>query len=82
MPIIVFLLSKDKEVRDHSKKALISHLIPFVSAIFAFILLFGSFFTNNEFAIGGTFFFGFILVIIVNVAVVIYNIYKAIKLYV
>lgn len=82
VPIIVFLASKDDEVRDHSKKALISHLIPFVSAIFAFILFFGSIFTNNEFAIGGSFFLGFALVIVVNIVVVIYNIFKAIKLYV
>lgn len=82
VPIIIFLVSKDDEVRDHSKKALISHLIPFVSAIFAFALFFGSIFTTNELAIGGSFLLGFVLFIVVNIIVVLYNIFKAIKLYV
>ena len=82
VPIIIFLVSKDLEVRDHSKKAFISHLFPFLSVIATLFLIFGTFFTNNDAVIGSSVFLGFIGVIVVNVVVVIYNIYKAIRLYV
>lgn len=82
VPILVFLLSKDEDVRAHSKKALISHLFPFLSGVAAFIFFFGAIFTNNEAAIGGSVILGFSIIVLANIGVVIYNIYKAIKLYV
>lgn len=82
VPILVFLISKDEEVRSHSKKALISHLIPFLSIVLVFLLIVGSFFTQNEAAIGGAAIIGIVGIMLVNIAVILYNIYKAIKLYV
>ncbi|MEI4770205.1 DUF4870 domain-containing protein [Psychrobacillus sp. FJAT-51614] len=45
LPIIVFFVSQDTEVKHHAKRSLISHLIPFIFMIVLFIALFSSFFT-------------------------------------
>lgn len=42
VPIIVFFVSQDKEVKHHAKKSLISHIIPVILMIILFIIIFAS----------------------------------------
>lgn len=42
VPIIVFFVSQDKEVKHHAKKSLISHIIPVILMIFLFIIIFAT----------------------------------------
>ena len=82
VPIIVYIITKDPAVKDHSKKALLSHLIPVLSIIIMIIALVTTGFTNSEGLFLGTFFIFFVVTFILNIAVIIYNIVKAVKLYV
>ncbi|WP_235753973.1 hypothetical protein [Psychrobacillus sp. INOP01] len=43
MPIIVYFISQDSEVKYHARKSLISHIIPVVLLIILFISIFSSF---------------------------------------
>jgi len=43
LPIIVYFISQDSEVKFHAKKSLISHIIPVVLLIILFISIFSSF---------------------------------------
>lgn len=42
VPIIVFFVSHDKEVKYHAKKSLISHIIPVILMIVLFIIIFAT----------------------------------------
>ncbi|MDI2587093.1 DUF4870 domain-containing protein [Psychrobacillus sp. NEAU-3TGS] len=42
VPIIVFFVSQDKEVKHHAKKSLLSHIIPVVLMIIIFISIFAT----------------------------------------
>lgn len=42
LPIIVFFISHDKEVKHHAKKSLISHIVPLVLMIILFISIFAT----------------------------------------
>lgn len=42
VPIIVFFVSQDKEVKYHAKKSFISHIIPVVLMIIIFISVFAT----------------------------------------
>jgi hypothetical protein len=81
-PIIVYFVSDDFNVKQHAKKALLSHLIPFITIIFfvVFALTAGAF--NPESspeAIPGLVFLGIIISGILNTIVIIWNIIKGIK---
>ncbi|WP_347548802.1 DUF4870 domain-containing protein [Pseudalkalibacillus hwajinpoensis] len=71
-PIIVFLVMRDEEVSYHAKRAILSHLFPFVSLILAFITLFVL--DVGTVIILGIFVFG-----LLNVIVFIWNIVKGIQ---
>lgn len=45
LPIIVFFVSQDKDVKYHAKRSVISHLIPVILMIIAFIGMITSMFT-------------------------------------
>jgi len=80
-PIIVYFVSDNDHVKQHAKKAFISHLIPFLTALGVIICGFAlGMFTNGAFldAIPGIIFIGFILVGIANLIIVIWNIIKGI----
>ena len=80
-PIIVYFVSDDARVKQHAKKAFISHLIPFLTVLGVIICGFAlGMFTNGAFpdAIPGIIFIGFILAGIVNFIIVIWNIIKGI----
>lgn len=48
LPIIVYFVSHNADVKHHAKRSLISHLIPFVFMILLFVLVFSSFFTMSS----------------------------------
>lgn len=43
LPIIVYFISQDSEVKYHAKKSLISHIIPVILLIILFVSVFSSF---------------------------------------
>ena len=45
LPIIVYFITKEPEVRQHAKRSLLSHLIPFSLIVVMFFIVFSSFFT-------------------------------------
>ncbi|QOR66210.1 DUF4870 domain-containing protein [Cytobacillus suaedae] len=76
LPIAVYFIVQDTEVRDHAKKAFISHLIPFITVIFFIIpMLFAG---STEVAVGGMFIF-FALFSLISIIVVIWNVIKGIQ---
>merc|ERR1712093_869823 len=77
LPIAVYFIVDHHEVKEHAKKALISHIVPFVSIIALIITVVFSGFSNPSEAAMLTVFFGGILVIgIINLIVFIWNIVK------
>jgi len=77
-PIIVYFVAKDLQIKSHSKRALFSHLLPFITII---ILVFISLFTFNSMGngVGFAVFGGFVIAAIVNLVVFIWNIVQGIK---
>ncbi|MDR0266961.1 DUF4870 domain-containing protein [Paenibacillus sp.] len=71
-PIIVWIASNDSYVAMHSKRALISHILPFVAAVPLLILTFGA---DNPGSVLGY----VILFIIIYFGTFIYNIVKGIQ---
>ncbi|MCM3598539.1 DUF4870 domain-containing protein [Metabacillus idriensis] len=80
-PIIVYFISDEREVKQHAKKSLLSHIIPIVTIIAPFfMILFAGMFSSPEAFAVGVVIFGFILIGIVNLVVFIYNIVQGIKI--
>ena len=88
LPIIVFFISKEEFVKRHTKRAIISHLIPVVLGIIFAILFFISALswdtnTVENIYIGdifsSPFFIGFVIFLIVTFIVAIWNLVQAIK---
>jgi hypothetical protein len=81
-PIIVYFVSDQNDVKQHAKKAFLSHLIPFITIIFFGItaVIVGAF-NQAAFpdAIPGIAFLGVIIAGIINFIVIIWNIVKGIK---
>jgi hypothetical protein len=81
LPIAIYLIVDHHEVKQHAKKALISHIIPFLSVVGMIgLILFSSFSNPSEVAFFTVFIGSFIVVGIINIIVVIWNIVKGIKL--
>jgi hypothetical protein len=81
-PIIVYFVSDDVNVKQHAKKAFISHIIPFITVVLFVILAVtvGAFNQGTlPDAIPGIIFIGIIIAGIINFIVVIWNIIKGIK---
>lgn len=71
-PLVVYIIVKNEEVRHHAMRALISHIIPFLTVIIIIIGIFsGSL---------GSFFGSVILFIILNLIIVIWNVVQGIKI--
>lgn len=78
LPIVVYFISQDPDVKGHAKSALLSHIVPFLSVI----LVFGLFATGaviSESALAGFSILAVLLFIAVNIGVVIWNVIKGIK---
>ncbi|WP_299093817.1 hypothetical protein [uncultured Metabacillus sp.] len=81
LPIVIYFIVDHSEVKKHAKKALISHILPFLS-ILAVIgaIIFSSFTNLSEASYLTIFFGGFIVVGLINLIVFIWNLVKGIKL--
>ena len=86
VPLIVYFVSKDSDVKRHSIRALISHLIPFVFGIIFFIVFVFSTMSLNTFepsTNGNTFiiiwFVSFGIYLLVSLGIVIWNIVQAVR---
>ncbi|KGR76698.1 DUF4870 domain-containing protein [Ureibacillus sinduriensis] len=84
MPLIVYFVMKDKEVRYHAKRALLSHSIPtflsFLLAIFGFIGMFSVDYHN----MGGFVTLMFVMMAIyflVTLGIIIWNLVQAYRVY-
>lgn len=80
-PLIVWIASKDLDVKNNAIRALVLHLVPIVLSGLAIVILgVMGFFTNNSQPIGiaGVIFFS--IVAIVDFILVIYNLVYGIKL--
>ncbi|MBE4907012.1 DUF4870 domain-containing protein [Bacillus luteolus] len=76
LPIAVYFIVQDQEVREHAKKAFISHLIPFITIIFFVLPMFVM--GSMEAAVGGMLIF-FALFSLISFIVVIWNVVKGIQ---
>lgn len=80
VPIIIWVAVSDEEVKQHAKRALLSHIIPVILGIFIFIyFIFGvSFAQGNEtwiiVSIGGAILYG-----LLYFALIIWNIVQGVK---
>jgi len=72
IPIVIYFISDDYEVRSHAKKALISHILPFASLLFLVFL----FFTSSSLASWGI---AVVLCAVLYFAVIIYNVIQGIR---
>ncbi|MFJ7649887.1 DUF4870 domain-containing protein [Lysinibacillus sp. NPDC097279] len=86
VPVIVYFVSKDSDVKRHSIRALISHLIPFIFGIIFFIVFVFSTISLNTFdpsSNGNTFiiiwFVSFGIYLLVSLGIVIWNIVQAVR---
>ncbi|MEK4230788.1 DUF4870 domain-containing protein [Solibacillus sp. FSL H8-0538] len=84
LPIIVFLISQDEEVRYHAKRALLSHVIPFViGIIIAAFFLFTVILSGNEPNWGDTVFTSMFLLMglyaLASFFIVIWNVIQGVK---
>ncbi|MGD6794268.1 DUF4870 domain-containing protein [Metabacillus indicus] len=80
-PIIVYFIADERDVKQHAKKSLFSHLVPLLTLILPFfMMLFAGLAGSPEALAVGIVIFGFILIGIVNIAVFVYNIVQGIKI--
>lgn len=81
LPIVMYFVVDHREVKEHAKKALLSHIIPFISLLGVIVLfLFSIGATSSQEGMLFASFGGFLLVGLINIIVVIWNIVKGIKL--
>lgn len=87
VPLVVYFISKDSEVKRHSIRALISHLIPVAFGIVFFILFVFStisFNTTDPFSNGNSLIIvwlvTFVIYLLVSLAIVIWNIIQAVRI--
>ena len=86
VPVIVYFVSKDSEVKRHSIRALMSHLIPVVIGIVFFIIFIFSTMSFNVYdpSTGDQTFLiiwlaGFAIYLLVSLGIVIWNIVQAVR---
>jgi hypothetical protein len=76
LPIAVYFIVDDIEVKGHAKRAFVSHLIPLIT-IPLFVV--GGLMSGVGDVFGVVVVLGFIVTFIVNIAVVIWNVVKGIQ---
>jgi len=81
LPIAIYFIVDQLEVKSHAKKALVSHIIPFLSLIgVVMVLFFSAGADSSQEGIFFSFIFGFLFVGLINLIVGIWNIVKGIQL--
>lgn len=82
VPIIIYFVTKESDVRRHAKRALISHIIPIVLGVILFFSFLFTAYTADQ-LVGDTVTYGFIAAfigyIILTFALLIWNVVQAIK---
>lgn len=79
-PIVVYFIVDDNEVKNHAKKSIISHIIPFIaSIILAGVFIGGAFLNTAEVVFPWILVSGMVIVTVISLAVTIYNIVQGIK---
>ena len=86
VPLVVYFISKDPDVKRHSIRALLSHLIPAVIGVLFFIIFIFSTVSISVTNLNGDnpsfpiiWFAGFALYLLVSLGIVIWNIVQAIR---
>ncbi|GGG32084.1 membrane protein [Lysinibacillus alkalisoli] len=84
-PVIVWILVKDTDVRYHAKRALLSHLIPFLFGLFFGFLFLTTFVVKQDASNADTLFGvlavgGFIFYLIITIVLMIWNIVQGLRL--
>ncbi|KZE83500.1 hypothetical protein AV654_07955 [Paenibacillus elgii] len=72
VPVVVYFVTNDSWVREHAKKALLSHLLPFLSLIFFLIIWIATI------SVSSTIFLGVVSLILYFI-VMIWNVIKGIQ---
>ncbi|KKI88493.1 membrane protein [Bacillus sp. SA1-12] len=81
LPIAIYFIVDHSEVKQHAKKALVSHILPFLSIIAVIgAIIFSGYSNLSEAAFLTVFFGGFIIVGLINLIVFIWNLVRGIKL--
>ena len=82
VPIVIFFASKDELIRHHSKRALISHIIPIVLGLILFISFLITAYSADQ-LVSDFVTYGFIIsvigYIVVSFGILIWNLVQAIK---
>ena len=83
VPIIIWILGKDEDVKHHAKRALISHIIPIVLLIILMIAVFVSVLTEIQATTtndgGIAIIIGIVLLIVTYIISFVWNIIQGIK---
>lgn len=80
LPIAIYFIVDDEEVKSDAKKSLISHIIPLLSLVALIaMVIFSSMAHAGEGNFLYLFFGGFVVIAILNLIVFIWNIVKGIK---
>lgn len=83
VPLIVYFVTKDSDVKRHSIRALVSHLIPFVFGILFFIVFVFSTLrldpTSSNNTVMVVWLVSFAIYAIVSLGIVIWNIIQAVR---
>jgi len=82
LPIIIYFVVDHQEVKQHAKKAIVSHIIPFLSIIGVIIMFFftvGS--SSSENTVIFSMIISFLVVGLINIIVFIWNIVKGIRIF-
>ncbi|WP_246942634.1 DUF4870 domain-containing protein [Bacillus pinisoli] len=76
LPIAVYFIVDDREVKHHAKRALFSHIIPVITipVIIMFAIM-----VETMGTFGISIILGFLLAILINIVVVIWNVIKGIQ---
>lgn len=81
-PLIVWLISPIPDVKQHAKSALWLHILPTILTVGAiFILITTGLLTNSQATLGTLTIILFFTIIIIDFGLVIWNIFKGIKLF-
>jgi hypothetical protein len=79
-PIVVYFVTTNSKVKSHAKKALLSHLIPFIPIpVFGLIFIIGILSDAGHRMFSAILFIGVGISIILSLVVLIWNIIKGVK---
>jgi hypothetical protein len=81
LPIAIYFIVDQIEVKQHAKKALVSHIVPFLTIVAVIgMIVFSGFSNLSEVTFLTVFFGGFLIAGLINIIVFIWNLVKGIKL--